>query len=164
MTTVTGQLQAIVGPEGVRERTPLGALTTFGVGGPADWLVEPRSRAALEAVLRLAALHDLPVTVLGGGSNVLVADAGVRGMVVRPRLTGISEPVSGRVRAEAGGTINGLVRWLIGRGLAGLEALGGFPSTVGGAVFMNAGCYGTEIKDVLRSARLVELDGHRRRI
>jgi len=147
MTTVTGQLQAIVGPEGVRERTPLGALTTFGVGGPADWLVEPRSLAALEAVLRLAALHDLPVTVLGGGSNVLVADAGVRGMVVRPRLTGISEPVSGRVRAEAGVTINGLVRWLIGRGLAGLEAWAGTPGTVGGAVHGNAHYAGHNISE-----------------
>ena len=147
MTTVTGQLRAIVGPEGVSDHAPLATLTTFGVGGPAEWLVEPRSVAALEAVLRLAASHDLPVTVLGGGSNVLVADAGVRGMVVRPRLTGISHPMEGRVRAEAGVTINGLVRWLIGRGLAGLEAWAGTPGTVGGAVHGNAHYAGHNISE-----------------
>ncbi len=138
MTALTGQLQSIVGPEGVREHAPLGPLTTFGVGGAADWLVEPRSVVALEAVLRTAAASDLPVTVLGGGSNVLVADVGVRGIVVRLRLNGISQPTTGRVRAEAGVTINGLVRWLIGRGLAGLEAWAGTPGTVGGAIHGNA--------------------------
>ncbi len=159
MTALTGQLQALVGPEGVREHAPLGALTTFGVGGPADWLVEPRSVAALEAVLRLAASHDLPVTVLGGGSNVLVADAGVRGMAVRPRLTGISQPMSGRVRAEAGVTINGLVRWLIGRGLAGLESWAGTPGTVGGAIHGNAHYAGHNISEHIVEVGLLSSRG-----
>jgi UDP-N-acetylmuramate dehydrogenase len=159
MTTVTGELQALVGPEGVSEHAPLGPLTTFGVGGPADWLVTPRSVAALEAVLRLAAANDLPVTMLGGGSNVLVADAGVRGMVVRPRLTGISQPTSGRVRAEAGVTINGLVRWLIGRGLAGLEAWAGTPGTVGGAVHGNAHYGGHNISEHIVEVGLLSARG-----
>ncbi len=159
MTALTGQLQALVGPEGVREHAPLGALTTFGVGGPADWLVEPRSVAALEAVLRLAASSDLPVMVLGGGSNVLVADLGVRGMVVRPRLTGISEPMSGRVRAEAGVTINGLVRWLIGRGLAGLESWAGTPGTVGGAIHGNAHYAGRNISEHIVEVGLLSSRG-----
>ncbi|MSO49929.1 MAG: UDP-N-acetylmuramate dehydrogenase [Acidobacteria bacterium] len=159
MTALTGQLQAIVGPEGVREHAPLATLTTFGVGGPADWLVEPRSVAALEAVLRLAASSELPVTVLGGGSNVLVADTGVRGMVVRPRLTGISEPMSGRVRAEAGVTINGLVRWLIGRGLAGLELWAGTPGTVGGAIHGNAHYAGRNISEHIVEVGLLSSRG-----
>ncbi len=159
MSTVTRQLQAIVGPEGVSEHAPLATLTTFGVGGPADWLVEPRSVASLEAVLRLAASNGLPVTVLGGGSNVLVADAGVRGMVVRPRLTGISEPMSGRVRAEAGATINGLVRWLIGRGLAGLEAWAGTPGTVGGAVHGNAHYAGHNLSEHIADVGLLSPRG-----
>ncbi len=152
-------MQAIVGPEGVSERAPLGARTTFGVGGPADWLVEPRTVAALEAVLRLAASNDLPVTVLGEGSNVLVADAGVRGIVVRPRLGGISELMSGRVRAEAGVTINGLVRWLIGRGLAGLEAWAGTPGTVGGAVHGNAHYAGRNISEHIVDVGLLSSQG-----
>jgi len=118
-----------------------------------------RSVAALEAVLRLAASHDLPVTVLGGGSNVLVADAGVRGIVVRPRLTGISEPMSGRVRAEAGVTINGLVRWLIGRGLAGLESWAGTPGTVGGAIHGNAHYGGHNISEYVVDVGLLSSRG-----
>jgi UDP-N-acetylmuramate dehydrogenase len=87
------------------------------------------------------------VALLGGGSNVLIADAGVRGVIVRPRLTGISRASPDRVTAEAGVTMNGLVRWLIGRGLAGLEAWAGTPGTVGGAIHGNAHYAGHNISD-----------------
>lgn len=144
---LTEQLKAVAGDSHVREHTPLGPFTTFGVGGPADWLVEPHSIEALQAVLTIAAEAGEPVVVLGGGSNVLVADAGVRGVVVRPRLFGITQPSPDRVTAEAGVTINGLVRWLIGRGLAGLEAWAGTPGTVGGAIHGNAHYSGRNISD-----------------
>ncbi len=147
MTDLTERLQAVAGTTRVREQVPLGPFTTFGVGGPAEWLVEADSIEALQAVLRIANDSGLPVVLLGGGSNVLVADAGVRGVVVRPRLTGISQTSPDRVRAEAGVTINGLVRWLIGRGLAGLEAWAGTPGTVGGAIHGNAHYVGRNISD-----------------
>ncbi|HUR19460.1 MAG TPA: UDP-N-acetylmuramate dehydrogenase [Vicinamibacterales bacterium] len=147
MTALTEELKAVAGEGRVREHVPLGPLTTFGVGGPADWLVEPDSVEALQAVLRIATDSGEPVVLLGGGSNVLVADTGIRGVVVRPRLIGISQPSSDRVRAEAGVTINGLVRWLIGRGLAGLEAWAGTPGTVGGAIHGNAHYVGRNISD-----------------
>jgi UDP-N-acetylmuramate dehydrogenase len=147
VNALTEQLKAIAGEERVRENVPLGPLTTFGVGGPADWLVEPDSIESLQAVLRIATDSGQPLVLLGGGSNVLVADTGVRGVVVRPRLIGISQPSSDRVRAEASVTINGLVRWLIGRGLAGLEAWAGTPGTVGGAIHGNAHYGGRNISD-----------------
>ena len=147
MIALTEQLKAVAGETRVRQHVPLGPLTTFGVGGAADWLVEPDSIEALQAVLRIATDSGRPVVLLGGGSNVLVADRGVRGVVVRPRLTGISQPSPNRVRAEAGVTINGLVRWLIGRGLAGLEAWAGTPGTVGGAIHGNAHYVGRNISD-----------------
>ena len=147
MIALTEQLKEGVGKQRVRERAPLGPLTTFGVGGPADWLVEPDSIEALQAVLRIATDSGVPVVLLGGGSNVLVSDKGVRGVVVHPRLSGISQPSPDRVRAEAGVTINGLVRWLIGRGLAGLEAWAGTPGTVGGAIHGNAHYAGRNISD-----------------
>ena len=130
VATLTEQLTTILGDAQVHEHAPLGPFTTFGVGGPADWLVEARSVETLQAVLQLAAESGVPVELLGGGSNVLISDAGVRGLVIRPRLTGITQPSRERVRAEAGVTINGLVRWLIGRGLAGLESWAGTPGTV----------------------------------
>ena len=147
MTALTDQLKSVAGDTHVREHVPLGPFTTFGVGGPADWLVEPTTLEALQAVLKIATDSGQPVTLLGGGSNVLVADKGVRGVVVRPRLTGISQPSAHRVRAEAGVTINGLVRWLIGHGLAGLEAWAGTPGTVGGAIHGNAHYAGRNISD-----------------
>lgn len=147
MIALTEQLKAVAGETRVRQHVPLGPLTTFGVGGAADWLVEPDSIEAFQAVLRIATDSGLPVVLLGGGSNVLVADRGVRGVVVRPRLTGVSQPSPDRVRAEAGVTINGLVRWLIGRGLAGLEAWAGTPGTVGGAIHGNAHYVGRNISD-----------------
>ena len=115
------------------------------MGGPADWLVDVRSVDELQARARRRARDaSVPVTVLGGGSNVLVADDGVRGVVVRLQLTGIAQPAPDAVRAEAGVTINGLVRWTIGRGLAGLEAWAGTPGTVGGAIYGNAHYGGRE--------------------
>jgi UDP-N-acetylmuramate dehydrogenase len=141
------QLKAVAGEARVREHVPLGPLTTFGVGGPADCLVEPDSIEALQAVLRIASDSRVRVVLLGGGSNVLVADKGIRGVVVRPRLKGISQPSPDRVSAEAGVTINGLVRWVIGHGLAGLEAWAGTPGTVGGAIHGNAHYRGRNISD-----------------
>jgi UDP-N-acetylmuramate dehydrogenase len=93
--------------------------------------------------------------MLGGGSNVVVADSGIRGVVVRPRLGGISQPAAGVVRAEAGVTINGLVRWTVGRGLAGIEAWAGTPGTLGGAIHGNAHWQGRNIGD--RVARVLLL-------
>jgi len=117
---------------------PLGPFTTFGVGGPADYLLETRSSDELLRALRLASGERVPVTLLGGGSNVLIADRGVRGLVIRPRGGIISRIDDGRVRADAPVTINGLVRWTILHGAAGLEAWAGTPGTVGGAIYGNA--------------------------
>lgn len=159
MPTLTDQLRAAVGPDQVHTNAPLAPLTTFGVGGSADWLVEPRSVGALQAVLRLAWDNGVPVAVMGGGSNVLVSDAGVRGIVVRPRLTGVSLPAPDRARAEAGLTINGLVRWVIGRGLAGVEAWAGTPGTVGGAIHGNAHYDGHNISEHVSEVCLVSPAG-----
>ncbi len=156
---MTEQLTAIVGTAAVRANAPLAGLTTFHVGGPADWLVDVRAADELVAVLEAARQASLPVTVLGGGSNVVVSDEGVRGVVIRLLLSSVSQPAADRVRAEAGVTINGLVRWTIGRGLAGLEAWAGTPGTVGGAIFGNAHFAGRNIGDLVLDVGLVTPDG-----
>lgn len=152
-------LAAIVGPTRVVAQAPLAPLTTFGVGGPADWLVDVRSVEELQAVVGAAKEAGQPVHVLGGGSNVLVSDRGVRGVVLRVRLTGVSQRAPDRVRAEAGLTMSGLVRWMVGRGLAGLEAWAGTPGTVGGAIHGNAHYGGHDISDHLLTVALVTPDG-----
>jgi UDP-N-acetylmuramate dehydrogenase len=147
------------GRDRLRQEAPLAPLTTFKVGGPAEWLIETRSSAEVVDALRIAHQHHISVTLLGGGSNVLVGDRGVRGLVVRPRGGQIEQVDSTHVRADAATTINGLVRWTVQRGIAGLEAWAGTPGTVGGAIFGNAHFGGRLIGDLVESVRLACADG-----
>lgn len=143
----------------VERQAPLAPLTTFHVGGPADWLIRVESREEALEVVGAAAESDVPLTWLGGGSNLVVSDEGVRGAVVRVRLTAISQRAADRVRAEAGVTMNGLVRWTVGRGLAGLEAWAGTPGTVGGAIYGNAHWRGRNIGELVAAIGLLTPDG-----
>jgi len=162
MSADGGLLAALVGrfgAERVRVNEPLAPLTTFRVGGSADVLLESRTADELLDAVRIARSHGAPVTLLGGGSNVLVSDDGVRGLVIRPRGGEIGLVGERLVRADAATTINGLVRWTINRGLAGLEAWAGTPGTVGGAIYGNAHWKQTNIGDLVESVRLVRPDG-----
>src|SRR5262245_16001250 len=150
-----------IGPGRLQANAPLAELTTFQVGGPADWLIEVRTSGELEAVLLSARTSGVPVTLLGGGSNVIIADAGIRGLVIRLRLASIEQVAPDRVRAEAGLTINGLVRWTISHGLAGLEAWAGTPGTVGGAIYGNAHFAGRNIGDLVSRVQLITHEGER---
>jgi UDP-N-acetylmuramate dehydrogenase len=143
----------------LRAGAALAPLTTFRVGGPADWLIETRNSGEIETALSVARAAAIPVTLLGGGSNVLVADAGVRGLVVRPRGGEIQAIDDGHVQADAAVTINGLVRWTINHGRAGLEAWAGTPGSVGGAIFGNAHFGGRLIGDLVTDVRLIAPDG-----
>lgn len=157
---VAALVDAVAGDRArVRLGEPLAPLTTFHVGGPADYLVEARSADETIACVRAAHALDLPVTVLGGGSNVLVSDTGVRGLVLLTRDRQVAREGSNGVRAGAGLTINGLVRWTVGQGLAGLEAWAGTPGTVGGAIHGNAHFQGRNIGDLVRSVRVVSRAG-----
>jgi UDP-N-acetylmuramate dehydrogenase len=129
---------------------PLKRYTAWKIGGPADALLEPRDAGELVEAVDRAREHGVPVTVLGGGTNVLVRDGGIRGLTFRlaKALTGV-EVDDRSVVAEAGVLYPVLANATAGRGLAGLEFATGIPGTVGGAVYMNAGAYGAETKDVL---------------
>ena len=164
MPGAPGVEQALNAAFGDRARrdAPLAPLTTFKVGGPADWLVDVTSETELRAALEIARGAGLPVTILGGGSNVLVSDAGVRGLVLRVRPMDVSQTAPDRVRADAGLTMNGLVRWTIGRGLAALEAWAGTPGTVGGAIYGNAHFGGRNIGDLVAAVRVVSPQGDAR--
>ena len=152
-------LSQAFGADRVMRDAPLAPMTTFKVGGPADFLIETRSADEIIRAVTLAHNLGIRVTMLGGGSNVLIADKGIRGLVLRPR-GGEVTPIGDRlVRADVAVTINGLVRWTINRGFAGLEAWAGTPGTVGGAIFGNAHWQKTDIGDLIESVRLVKPDG-----
>jgi UDP-N-acetylmuramate dehydrogenase len=151
-------------PERIRRGAPLAPFTTFKVGGPADWLVHAQRAGEVKAALAAARTAGLPVTVLGGGSNVLVADGGIRGVVIRVHGGDVQPAGEHTARADGGLTINGLVRWTINRGLAGLEAWAGTPGTVGGAIYGNAHFKGRLISELVESVEVVDTSGHEVRI
>ena len=159
MGDVESRLRAALGEDRLQRDAPLAPFTTFKVGGRADWLVTVRSADEIRRALIAARDCELPVTVIGGGSNVLIADAGLRGLVVRVHGGDARQIDAGHVRADAGMTINGLVRWTIGRGLAGLEAWAGTPGTVGGAIHGNAHFRGRLISELIADATLATTAG-----
>jgi UDP-N-acetylmuramate dehydrogenase len=138
---------------------PLAPLTTFKLGGPADALVTVDRPEQIQQAVALAHEEDVPLTVIGGGSNLLIADDGIRGLVIRIRGGEVCRIESGCVRADAGVTINGLVRWTIAHGLASLEAWAGTPGTVGGAVYGNAHFQGRNIGDLIERVRVLNREG-----
>jgi UDP-N-acetylmuramate dehydrogenase len=147
------------GDNRLRGQVALAPFTTFRVGGPAEWLIETRNSDEIVVALRIAHREQVPVTMLGGGSNVLVSDRGVGGLVVRTRGGDVSRIDDRRIRAEAAVTINGLVRWTINHGVAGVEAWAGTPGTVGGAIHGNAHFGGRLIGDLVESVRLADRGG-----
>lgn len=159
MTGIVARLAPTFGPDRVRTNVPLGPLTTFKVGGPAEVFVETQNAGEIVAAVQAAKAEGVRVTVLGGGSNVLIADAGIPGLVIRPRAGEVAAIGDRLVRADAAVTINGLVRWTINRGIGGLEAWAGTPGTVGGAIYGNAHWKKTNIGDLVESVRLLRPDG-----
>jgi UDP-N-acetylmuramate dehydrogenase len=143
---------------------PLAPFTWFGVGGPADVLFLPRDEDDLAAFLRGLDRH-IPVTMLGAASNLIVRDGGIEGVAIRlgRAFADIrTEGAAGRIFAGAAALDGAVARAAAAAGLAGLEFYAGIPGTVGGALTMNAGCYGAETSQRLLAAHAVDRDGVRR--
>ncbi|MEM6449166.1 MAG: UDP-N-acetylmuramate dehydrogenase [Cyanobacteria bacterium P01_D01_bin.105] len=140
---------------------PLAKLTTFKVGGNAEWFALPKTPTQLAEVLAWGRQQGLPITVLGAGSNLLISDYGIEGLVVCVRGLRHSEfnDETGQVRAAAGEPWSSLAWKAARHGLSGLEWTIGIPGTVGGAVVMNAGAHGGETADILIAAEVVNPDG-----
>jgi UDP-N-acetylmuramate dehydrogenase len=142
---------------------PLGPLTWFRVGGPAEVLFRPADPDDLAAFVARRPT-DVPITVLGVGSNLLIRDGGIRGVVVRLGKGFAAIRRDGeRIDAGAGALDLNVALTAEQEGLGGLEFLSGIPGTIGGALRMNAGAYGREIVDVLVEAEAIDSEGHRRR-
>ena len=151
-TSDLARLDALAAERGIEltRDAPLAPLTTLRVGGPADRMLAAQRREELLAALTLAHDAQVPSFVLGNGSDLVVADAGIRGLVIRNRARSVL--VDGRqVRADAGAPMALLVRRTTEAGLAGLEFGTSIPGTLGGAVWANAGAHGREMRDVLAS-------------
>jgi UDP-N-acetylmuramate dehydrogenase len=149
-------------PAGVQREVPLSRFTTIGTGGPAAFLGEPADDGSLVEMLRWAREEQQEIAVIGLGSNLLPADAGFDGLVLRlaGELTRIEVGEAGAVLG-GGASLAAAVRKVGDAGLAGFEFACAIPGTMGGAVRMNAGAYGREIVDVLVTATICSADGRR---
>ena len=133
--------------------------TSFKVGGPAELFLSPEDAGQTAKLVRFCEKEDIPVFVLGKGSNVLVSDKGIKGAVIfTGKQCGITLTDENTVRAQSGASLAQLCSFALENSLSGLEFAYGIPGTVGGAVFMNAGAYGGEMKDVLINSEYVSPD------
>jgi UDP-N-acetylmuramate dehydrogenase len=145
----------------IRSQVPLAPLTSYRVGGAAEWFIAPRSLEQLTAALEWAEGEALPITLIGGGSNLLISDLGLSGLVIGTRYLRQNhfDPQTGRLTASAGEALPRLA-WTAARlGWQGLEWAVGIPGTVGGAVVMNAGAHGFCVADLLVEAHVLSKTG-----
>lgn len=165
------RLQEILGAEHVFPEEPMAKHITFRVGGPAEWFVRVNTIEQLKQVLALCKEQEEPYYIIGNGSDLLVSDAGVRGVIIR--LAGEFEEVIPKetvnegicdICAGAGVMLAALSLRAGKKGFTGLEFANGIPGTVGGAVLMNAGAYGGEIKDTIVAIDVMTKDGEVRRL
>ena len=143
----------------IRENVPLAPYTTLGIGGPARFLIHAASEAQIMDALNFAQARSCPVFVLGGGSNLVVADSGFHGLVIKIELRGIElidDDNQGIIAAAAGESWDDFVHHCVTRKLAGIECLSGIPGTVGGAPIQNIGAYGEEAGDRILSTRVLD--------
>lgn len=148
----------------LRRDYPMSRLTSFRIGGPVDCAAFPKSEAELSALLRLCAAQGVEPVILGAGTNVLAPDEGLRGLVIvlKDALEGMERLSDTCIRVMAGVTMSRAAVFAAGLNLGGLEFAHGIPGTVGGGVYMNAGAYGGEIKDVCTRVRIMEPSGEAR--
>jgi len=139
---------------------PMKKHTTFRVGGPADYFVVPKTKEEVQNIVALCREFDMPYYVLGNGSNLLVGDKGYRGVIIQIYREMNHIQVEGdRVKVQAGALLSKIGSAAFEAGLTGFEFAAGIPGTMGGAVVMNAGAYGGEMKDVLFSVTVLTPEG-----
>ena len=153
--------EKILGKENVLKNEPMRNHTTFKIGGEADWFLMPQNGEQLKGVISVIKEAGMPLFVLGNGSNLLVGDKGIRGAVVclGKQIGGIE--ISGcECYAESGALLSKVANAAQREGLSGLEFASGIPGSIGGAVFMNAGAYEHEMKEIIKTVEYMDMDGN----
>lgn len=153
-------LKSIVGEDQILINEPIKNHTSIKIGGPADYLISPSSIEDFVAVLSYIKKASIPYYVMGNGSNIFASDVGYRGAIIKVSKKMDHIHIAGNtVRAEAGVSLAKLAGAIASKSLTGFEFASGIPGTLGGAVFMNAGAYGGEMKDVLDSVKVIDETG-----
>ena len=154
------KLNNVIAKDSILIDEPMSRHTTFRVGGPADFFVTPKAKEEVRDVIRICKEAGMPYYIIGNGSNLLVSDAGYRGVIVQIYKEMNEVKVEGDlVKAQAGALLSGIAAKALGAELSGFEFASGIPGTIGGACVMNAGAYGGEMKDVLESVTALTGEG-----
>lgn len=154
------KLSKIVRKEQILEEEPMKKHTTFRIGGPAEYLILPQTTEEIADVIKLCRQEEIPWYIVGNGSNLLVADEGVRGVVIQLLRNFNQIQVEGcQIRMQAGAQNAAVAKRALDASLTGFEFAAGIPGTIGGAVVMNAGAYGGEIKDILKEVTVLDPNG-----
>ena len=163
-TEFTDMISSIFPNLELRFDHPMAKLTSFRIGGPADCAAFPKTEEELSGLLKLCAEHGIEPIILGAGTNVLAPDEGIRGLVIvlKDALEGMEQISDTAIRVMAGVTMSRAAVFAAGLNLGGLEFAHGIPGTIGGGVYMNAGAYGGEIKDVCKRVRIMDMAGEAR--
>ena len=150
----------------LRFNEPMAKHTSFRIGGPVEAMAFPKTKEELSEVLKVSALLDTKPVILGAGTNVLAPDSGMSGLVIclKDCLGGMEQLDDTSIRVSGGVTMSRAAVFAANLGLSGLEFAHGIPGTVGGGVYMNAGAYGGEIKDVCESVEVMDMNGEIRRM
>ena len=155
------RLCTITKQENVMKDEPMKKHTTFRIGGPADYFVTPESKEEIQAIVELCKKEEIPYSVIGNGSNLLVGDKGYRGVILQifKKMNQIRVEEN-KIYAGAGALLSKIAATALAESLTGFEFAAGIPGTLGGAVVMNAGAYGGELKDVLVEATVLDTEGN----
>lgn len=154
------KLNNVIAKDSILLDEPMSRHTTFRVGGPADFFVTPKAKEEVRDVIRICKEAGMPYYIIGNGSNLLVSDAGYRGVIVQIYKEMNEVKVEGDlVKAQAGALLSGIAAKALAAELTGFEFASGIPGTIGGACVMNAGAYGGEMKDVLESVTVLTGEG-----
>ncbi|CEH32733.1 UDP-N-acetylmuramate dehydrogenase [Romboutsia lituseburensis] len=151
----------IVGEENIKLDEPMKKHISFRVGGPADILVKPTTEQQLSDIIKLIKKENVPYLIIGNGSNLLIKDGGIRGVVIEISNNFNHFEIEGnKVKIQSGALLSVVGKAVLKEELKGFEFAAGIPGTLGGALAMNAGAYGGEMKDIVKSVKLMDTDGN----
>ena len=164
LTVFQEKISALLSDVELRFQEPMSKHTSFRIGGNAEVMAFPKSTEELAQLLKTSALLDVKPAILGAGTNVLAPDEGLNGLVIclKDCLSGMQLLDDNRIRVAAGVTMTRTAVFAANLGLSGMEFAHGIPGTVGGGIYMNAGAYGGELKDICQSVDVMDMDGNLR--
>lgn len=156
---IADELSRIAGAENITTDEPMDRHTSFKIGGPADYFAAPRTQEQITGLLSFCEREGLPYFLMGNGSNLLVGDEGFRGLIIQLWRNFSQITMNGNViTAQAGAMLSAVAKRAALEGLTGMEFASGIPGTIGGAAVMNAGAYGGEMRQIVRSVTMITAD------